>query len=124
VIRRSSPVYRWAKAALLGTVLMTVLGACTSNAPQDSLNAKGSVARQLNHLFVPVFWIAVAVFVLVGGLVTFCIARFRARSDDEAPRQIHGNTRLELTWTIMPAGSLPFPRSRWSSTSTTSPRTP
>jgi cytochrome c oxidase subunit 2 len=43
------------------------------------------------------------VFCLVAGLVAFCVVRFRARSDDEAPRQVHGNTRLEITWTILPA---------------------
>jgi cytochrome c oxidase subunit II len=31
------------------------------------------------------------------------VIRFRARSDDDAPKQIHGNTKLELTWTILPA---------------------
>jgi cytochrome c oxidase subunit 2 len=103
VIGRTSRAYRWGRGALLGTILVGALSGCVSNASQDTLKAKGSVSRQLNHLFIPVFWIAVVVFVLVGGLVTVCIVRFRARSDDEAPRQIHGNTRLELTWTIMPA---------------------
>ncbi len=30
--------------------------------------------------------------------------RFRQRKgDDELPRQTHGNTRLEIGWTILPA---------------------
>ncbi len=83
--------------------LLLLLGGCTANSPQDALKPKGSQARLLNSLFAPVFWIAVAVFVLIGGLVTFCLIRFRARSDDEAPRQIHGSTKLEIGWTIAPA---------------------
>jgi cytochrome c oxidase subunit 2 len=82
--------------------LMVLLTGCI-HYPQSAVNPKGSVAQQLNNLFWPVFWIAVAVFALVGGLVTFAVFRFRARSDDEAPRQVHGNTRLELAWTIVPA---------------------
>jgi cytochrome c oxidase subunit 2 len=100
---RRSPLSRWAKGGLLGTLLVAVLTGCVSNASQDTLKPKGSISRQLDHLFIPVFWIAVAVFVLVAGLVMLCVVRFRARSDDEAPKQIHGNTRLEIGWTIVPA---------------------
>ena len=89
-------------AAALTTLALLVSG-CVSNAPQDALKPKGTVSRQLDHLFRPVFWIAVGVFVLVAGLVSYCVIRFRARSDDEAPKQIHGNAKLEITWTILPA---------------------
>ena len=91
------------KRSVLLVALAIVLTGCTSNARQDTLKPHGTVARQLDHLFDPVFWIAVGVFCLVAGLVTVAIFRFRARSDDEAPRQIHGHTALELTWTILPA---------------------
>jgi cytochrome c oxidase subunit 2 len=70
---------------------------------QDTLHPKGQVARQLNHLFEPVFWIAVVVFVLVEGAIVFFAIRFRARGDDDAPKQIHGNSKLEIAWTIAPA---------------------
>src|ERR1700738_835985 len=91
---------------LLGLGLVAALVAvtgCPATAKQSALKPQGSVARQLNNLFVPVFWIAVVVFCLVAFLVLFCVFRFRARSEDEAPRQIHGHTALELTWTIIPA---------------------
>jgi cytochrome c oxidase subunit 2 len=86
----------------LSAAFALLLSAC-GHPTQNSLSAHGSVARQLNSLFFPVFWIAVAVFALVAGLVLYAVIRFRARSDDEAPKQIHGNTKLELTWTILPA---------------------
>jgi cytochrome c oxidase subunit II len=42
--------------------------------------------------------------VLVEGAIVFAALRFRRRKgDDSAPKQTHGNTRLELTWTIIPA---------------------
>jgi cytochrome c oxidase subunit 2 len=93
---------RWAKAAGLVAVVFLSSG-CFIHYKQSAVNPKGSVARQLNGLFWPVFWIAVAVFVLVASTVLIAIIRFRARSDDEAPRQVHRNTRLEIMWTIAPA---------------------
>jgi cytochrome c oxidase subunit II len=53
-----------------------------------------------------VFPIAVAVFVLVQGILILAIWRFRRRSDDddtELPKQVAGNTRLEILWTFIPA---------------------
>lgn len=99
---------RATKRVGLLAALIVLLSGCVSNARQDTLKAHGSIARQLNHLFIPVFWIAVGVFCLVAGLVSIAVVRFRARSDDEAPRQIHGHTALELTWTVIPALLLTF----------------
>ena len=50
------------------------------------------------------FWIATAIFVLVEGGALFAIFRFRRRATSErAVKQVHGNTRLEIIWTIIPA---------------------
>jgi cytochrome c oxidase subunit 2 len=88
-------------------VALAVIGvACAKQAPQDSLSPVGPVARQEDNLFRPVFWIAVGVFVLVEGLLVFAVVRYRRRSDRDAPRQVHGNTRLEIFWTILPAALL------------------
>jgi cytochrome c oxidase subunit 2 len=50
----------------------------------------------------------VVIFVLVEGLIVFAAIRYRARRRAEAPVQIHGNTRLEIVWTIIPALLLLF----------------
>jgi cytochrome c oxidase subunit 2 len=89
------------------TALLTVLGlflvACAKNAPQDTLAPVGPVAEQADNLFRPVFWIAVVIFFLVEGMLVYALWRFRRRSDADAPKQVHGNTRLEILWTIIPA---------------------
>jgi cytochrome c oxidase subunit 2 len=94
---------------LLG-FLGAIATACgTSEQPQNSLRPEGPEAQQLDNLFRPVFWIAVAVFFLVNGLILAIVVRFRDRGDaDEriAPPQVHGNTRLEIGWTILPAALL------------------
>ena len=89
----------------LASALALLLSGCAtfSNPSQSTFNTHGSVAQQLNSLLIPVLWIALAVLILVAGLTLYAVIRFRARSDDEAPKQVHGNTRFELTWTILPA---------------------
>ncbi|MDP8959954.1 MAG: cytochrome c oxidase subunit II [Actinomycetota bacterium] len=88
---------------LLLAPLTLLLGACAEYAPYDSLDPAGPVARRIYELNIPVFWIATAIFVLVeGALVVFMIV-FRDKKGRGLPRQTHGNTALEITWTIIPA---------------------
>ena len=101
-----SPRLRRAGQIALGLALLVVIAGCASDAPQDTLKPAGSYARDIDNLFKPVFYIAVGVFVLVEGVILLAIIRFRRRhddADDEFPKQIHGNTRLEIGWTIIPA---------------------
>jgi cytochrome c oxidase subunit 2 len=90
--------------ATLAAGLLFLLAACAPNATQDTLQPKGPNAQTLKDLFVPVFWVAVGVFVLVEGAIVWIAIRFRHRKGrDRMPAQIHGNTKLEIGWTIAPA---------------------
>jgi cytochrome c oxidase subunit II len=81
-----------------------VLSACGEVLPATTLYPEGDHARRIYDLLVPVFWAAVAVFVVVEGLLVYAVVRFRRRAGDEAiPAQVHGNTRIEIAWTIAPA---------------------
>ena len=83
---------------------MLVLAACAPDATQSSLDPAGPTAQAQKDLFVPVFWIAVVVFVIVeGGIVLIAVKYRRKKGRDRMPPQIHGNTRLEVGWTILPA---------------------
>jgi cytochrome c oxidase subunit 2 len=94
---------RLAQAAL-AAVLVLMLSACGRRVlPQDTFNAAGPEAHKINALFWPVFWIAVGVFVLVEGLLVVALIRFRHRPGRGIPTQVHGNKRLEIAWTIIPA---------------------
>jgi cytochrome c oxidase subunit 2 len=90
---------------LLGLVAFAlVTSACAKEAPLDWLRPKGPIARDIGSLWTIVFYAAVAVFFLVEGAIIYALFRFRERKGDtEAPRQTHGNTRLEVAWTIIPA---------------------
>ncbi len=59
--------------------------------------------REIDGLYNFVFVIAVAVFVLVEGLIVFAVIRYgRKPTDTELPPQVHGNNGLEIVWTIVP----------------------
>jgi cytochrome c oxidase subunit II len=91
----------WAAA---GIGLLLLLSACAPDASQDTLQPKGPYAEKLKDLFIPVFWVAVFVFIVVEGGIVWITIRYRHRKGRERmPAQIHGNTRLEIAWTIAPA---------------------
>jgi cytochrome c oxidase subunit II len=59
-------------------------------------------ANQIASLYKIVLYIAAVVFVIVEGALVYSVIRFRARKNRVAA-QIHGNTRLEIGWTIAAA---------------------
>ncbi len=83
-------------------VAALALTACGAT-PQSALDPQGPFAERPDDLFQIVFWIAVVIFVLDQGLIIVAVVRFRDRGGDDLPEQIHGDTRLEIVWTIIPA---------------------
>jgi cytochrome c oxidase subunit II len=62
-------------------------------------------AKEISDLFDVLLVVSVPVFVLVEVVVVFCVIRFRQRPGQEnmdGP-PIHGDTRLEVIWTAIPA---------------------
>ena len=59
-------------------------------------------ADQISSLYKIVLYIAAVVFVIVEGALAYSVFRFRAKKNAVAA-QIHGNTRLEIGWTIAAA---------------------
>ena len=89
---------------LLAPIALALLAACTPDNAQSTFGTAGPIAEDQANLFKFIFWIAVVVFVLVEGAIIYASIRYRQRSDsDKRPHQTHGNTRLEITWTIIPA---------------------
>jgi len=82
-------------------------GACSSasgpNNGQNSLRPKGQYSRQVDNLFTPIMWVAVAVGVFIIAAVLIAAIRFRHRpGSDDRPKQTHGNIKLEIGWTLVP----------------------
>jgi cytochrome c oxidase subunit II len=105
--RAERPSRRRRRLALaLVMPLVLLVASCASDAPQSSLDPKGPIARSIDSLWDGVFLIAVVVFVLVEFGTLALVIRFRRRkddADDDLPAQTHGNFKLEIAWTIVPA---------------------
>lgn len=86
----------------LGVAVPLLLSGC-ANVPQTTVLPKTEAARSIQSLYELVFWLAVVVFVGVQGAILYVVWRFRARPGHELPDQTHGNTVLEIGWTIAPA---------------------
>lgn len=56
-------------------------------------------ADEIDSLYKIVLYIAIVVFIVVEGALFWSIWRFRAKKGAVAA-QIHGNTRLEISWTV------------------------
>jgi len=85
-------------AALLGLALL--LTGCAALQPPAAVTAQGQDTRNLYDF---VFIIAVVIFVFVEGLIIFAILRYRRKpGDTDLPPQIHGNSVLEVIWTVIP----------------------
>jgi cytochrome c oxidase subunit 2 len=100
--RRSTP---WRHLLVLLLVAL-VVGGCGGPFPQSAMQPASEIAQRLQDLFESIFWWAVAVFVIVQGALVFTVLKFRAgRGQDgsDTPRHVHGNTLVELAWTLAPA---------------------
>lgn len=100
-IRRQLPVRPLLYIFFVGVVL--ILSACGPELPATTLTPQGSHAQRIYDLMIPIFWAALAVFVVVEGLLVYSVVRFRRRADSSIPAQVHGNTRIEILWTVTPA---------------------
>jgi len=86
----------------LATLALVVAGCGPSNG-QNSLDPKGVEAKKIDNLFWPVLIVAVIIGIFIFVAVAYCAIRFRRRAGNERPKQIHGNTALEIGWTLIPA---------------------
>ena len=82
-------------------VAMLVL-ACDAGGRQSTFGTAGPVAEKQLLLFNILLWVMVAVFILVEGALIYAAIRFRRRPGQGLPKQVHGNTPLEITWTVIP----------------------
>ena len=84
-------------------LVLAVAGCSPERYPQTALLPLSDFARIGDHVQDQTFYWALGVFVLVEGALLYAIFRFRGKPDDPEPRQIHGNTAIEIVWTVIPA---------------------
>ncbi len=89
-------------------LLSLVSAACAGDFPQSTLHPTADFGESIDQLYRTIFWWAVGVFVLVEAALLFVILRYRDRPGAAAPKHVHGNTLLEVAWTLAPAVVLVF----------------
>jgi len=98
----------WRRRVLLPVVgiisLAVLVAGCGPDNSQNSLQPAGEEARKIDDLFMFVVVIAAFIGVFVVAGTVYAAVRFRARPGrDDRPKQTHGNTALEVGWTLLPA---------------------
>ncbi|MGC4108049.1 MAG: cytochrome c oxidase subunit II [Thermomicrobiales bacterium] len=89
--------------ALTAVVLLTACGP-SGIKPYTTTSPASDGAEGINSLYKLVFWLALIVFIGVQFAIVYTALRFRKKKTPaQRPPQIHGNSRLEITWTILPA---------------------
>ena len=90
-------------AATLGLSALTVFALSAAPAfagPIAPSDASGSPnAEGIRQLYLIIFALGAVIFFGVGGLLAYTLFRFRAKKGHEAA-QIHGSTRMEVSWTV------------------------
>jgi cytochrome c oxidase subunit 2 len=95
-----SSIRRRLGAALLLATIGSLVFASGAFADLLTPESGGSPnADQIDSLYKIILYIAIVVFVVVEGALFYSLFKFRARKGRVAA-QIHGNTRLEISWTI------------------------
>jgi len=93
---------RW--AAVLPLLALLVAGACSPDRyPQTALRPISDYGRIGDDIQTTTFYWALGVFILVEGALLYAVFRFRGKPNDPEPHQIHGNTTIEIVWTVIPA---------------------
>lgn len=102
-LRPESPFRRRLAAALLLATIGSLIFAGSAFAGFITPESGGSPnADQISSLYKIILYIAIVVFVVVEGALFYSILKFRAKKGRVAA-QIHGNTRLEISWTVAAA---------------------
>ncbi len=92
---------RLAQAALT-VALVAFLAACGQNHPDSVFHSRTDFNRDVDFLFKMLIYAGTAVFIFVEGILVYTLFKFRARPGQPEPEHVHGNTTLEIAWTVIP----------------------
>jgi cytochrome c oxidase subunit 2 len=101
--RLRRPGARNAGVAALTVALALLLAACGQDKYPDSIfHQRTDFNRDVDFLFKILIYAGTGVFIFVEGILVLTLIRFRRRPNQPEPKHVHGNTVLEITWTVIP----------------------
>ena len=96
-------------AVMLAAVTLLVLAACSGvNYPNSTFLPTTDNNRDVTALWNRMMFWGTVVFVIVEVILVLTIIKYRRRPGGPEPRHVHGNTLMEITWTLAPALILVF----------------
>ena len=81
---------------------------CNEAHPNTTLVPHSDFGREIDFLWDRLLLLGTIVFVLVEAALIFIVIKYRRRENQPTPPQTHGSTKLEITWTLIPAVILVF----------------
>ncbi|HEX3160673.1 MAG TPA: cytochrome c oxidase subunit II [Gemmatimonadaceae bacterium] len=88
--------------------LILALAACGQDYPNSTFNHHTEYNTLIDALWDKLLFWGTVVFVLVEALLVYVMFKYRRREGGPAPKHVHGNTTLEIMWTVAPALILVF----------------
>jgi cytochrome c oxidase subunit 2 len=95
-------------AALTAALSLALAGCSADKYPNTIFEPTTEFNREVLSIFHSLFFWSALVFVLVEAALIWVMWRYRRREGQPEPRHVHGNTTLEIAWTLIPAVILVF----------------
>ena len=106
-MKGTSRLRRMASFGMMAVLALT-LAACEQSHPNTTFTPHSDYGRAIDFLWDRLLFLGTIVFILVEGALIYIVFRYRHRENQGAPPQTHGSTKLEITWTLIPAVILVF----------------
>ena len=100
--RLRRPGTRNAGAAALTVALAVLMAACGQNHPDSVFHSRTDFNRDIDHLFKLLIYFGTGVFIFVEAILVLTLVKYRKRPGQPEPEHVHGNTTLEIAWTVIP----------------------
>src|SRR5688572_15462541 len=106
-MKGSDRLRRLASYAIIAALVIVAVS-CNEAHPNTTLEPKSDLGREIDFLWDRLLLLGTIVFVLVEAVLIYIVFKYRHRENQGKPPQTHGSTKLEITWTLIPAVILVF----------------
>ena len=100
--RLRRPGTRKAGAVALTVAVAALMAACGGDHPDSIFHQRTEINRDVDFLFKILIYAGTAVFIFVEAILVWTLIKYRARPGQAEPEHVHGNTTLEIAWTVIP----------------------
>jgi cytochrome c oxidase subunit 2 len=96
----ASSTVRTAVLLVGAAVLLSSCGWSLWDAPMTTVRPKSDFGKWIDEIFMLISWTTLIIFIAVEAGLLYACWRFRDRPGAPIPKQVHGHTVLEISWTV------------------------